>query len=75
MDNENPYLNEQIIYTLQFCRRVKIASASLTEQPSFDGFLVESLGKEREYQKVINGQQYAGHGNPSGAFSAENRHA
>jgi hypothetical protein len=59
VDNENPYLNEQIIYTLQFCRRVKIASASLTEQPSFDGFLVENLGKEREYQKVINGQQYA----------------
>jgi hypothetical protein len=59
VDNENPYLNEQINYTLQFCRRVKIASASLTEQPSFDGFLVESLGKEREYQKVINGQQYA----------------
>ncbi len=59
VDNENPYLNEQIIYTLQFCRRVKIASASLTDQPSFDGFLVENLGKEREYQKVINGQQYA----------------
>lgn len=58
VDNENPYLNEQIIYTLQFCRRVKIASASLTEQPSFDGFLVESLGKEKEYQRVINGQQY-----------------
>ena len=58
VDNANPYLNEQIIYTLLFCRRVKIASASLTEQPSFDGFLVESLGKEKEYQKVINGQQY-----------------
>lgn len=58
VDNENPYLNEQITYTFQFCRRVKIASASLTGQPSFDGFLVESLGKEKEYQKVINGQQY-----------------
>ena len=58
VDNENPYLNEQIIYTFQFCRRVKVASANLAEQPSFDGFLVESLGKEREFQKVINGQQY-----------------
>jgi hypothetical protein len=58
VDNESPYLNEQIVYSFQFCRRVKIANASLTEQPSFDGFLVESLGKEREYQKVINGQQY-----------------
>ena len=58
VDNENPYLNEQIIYTLLFCRRVKIASANLIEQPTFDGFLVASLGKEKEYQKVINGQQY-----------------
>jgi len=49
VDNENPYLNEQIIYTFQFCRRVKVASANLAEQPSFDGFLVESLGKEREF--------------------------
>lgn len=58
VDNENPYLNEQIIYTFRFCRRVKVASASLTEQPAFDGFLAQSLGKEREFQKVINGQQY-----------------
>jgi hypothetical protein len=58
VDNENPYLNEQIIYTFQFCRRVQIAGASLTEQPSFDGFLVENLGKEREYSKVVNGQEY-----------------
>lgn len=58
VDNEYPHLNEQITYTFQFCRRVKVASASLTEQPSFDGFLSESLGKEREFQKVINGRQY-----------------
>jgi len=58
VDNENPYINEQIVYTLQFCRRVQIAGASLTEQPSFDGFLVENLGKEKEYSKVINGQEY-----------------
>ena len=58
VDNENPFLNEQIIYTFQFCRRVKVTSANLAEQPAFDGFLVESLGKEREFQKVINGQQY-----------------
>lgn len=58
VDNEHPYLNEQIIYTFRFCRRIKVASASLVEQPSFDGFLVESLGKEREFEKVINGRQY-----------------
>lgn len=58
VDNENPFLNEQIICTFLFCRRVKVANASLTELPSFEGFVTEDLGKPREYQKVINGQQY-----------------
>ncbi len=58
VDNENPYLNEQIVCTFLFCRRVKVANANLSEQPSFEGFITEDLGKPREYQKVINGQQY-----------------
>jgi hypothetical protein len=58
VDTASPYLGQQIMYTFQFCRRVKVASASLTEQPAFDGFQAESLGKEVEFQKVINGQQY-----------------
>jgi len=58
IDNENPFLNEQIICTFLFCRRVKVANANLSEQPSFEGFITEDLGKPREYQKVINGQQY-----------------
>ncbi|MEI6126772.1 MAG: BatD family protein, partial [Pseudomonadota bacterium] len=58
VDNDSPYLNEQIICTLLFCRRLKIANASLTEQPSFEGFITEDLGKEKEYQKLINGQTY-----------------
>ncbi len=58
VDNERPYINQQIIYTFKFCRAVKIANASLTAAPSFDGFVKEDLGKEKEYQKVINGRQY-----------------
>lgn len=58
VDNKSPYLNEQIVYTLKFFHRVKVANARLTESPSFDGFITESLGKEKEYQTTINGQQF-----------------
>lgn len=58
VDNKNPHLYEQIIYRLKFFRRVKVANARLTESPSFEGFIIENIGKEREYQKVINGQTY-----------------
>ena len=58
VDNDRPYVYEQIIYTFKFCRAVKVANASLTETPSFDGFIKQELGKEKEYQKVINGRQF-----------------
>jgi hypothetical protein len=58
VDNDRPYVYEQIIYTFKFCRAVKVASASLTEAPFFDGFIKQKLGKENEYQKVINGRQF-----------------
>ncbi|MCP4716418.1 MAG: protein BatD, partial [Deltaproteobacteria bacterium] len=58
VDNERPYQYEQLVYRFKFYRRVKVANASLTESPNFEGFLSESLGKEAEYQKVINGQAY-----------------
>jgi len=52
-----PYVNEQIIYTFRLFRRVKIANASL-ENPSFEGFRVEPLGEERQYETVVNGKTY-----------------
>jgi hypothetical protein len=58
VDNASPFLNEQIVYSFKFCRRVRVANARLTEQPTLDGFISESLGKEKEYQKTINGQTY-----------------
>jgi len=58
VDNDKPYLNEQIIYKLKFFRRVKVANARLTEAPSMEGFIAEQLGKEQEFQRVINGQTY-----------------
>jgi hypothetical protein len=58
VDNKTPYVNEQIIYTFKFCYRGRVANARMAESPSFDGFITEQLGKEREYQSVINGRQY-----------------
>jgi len=58
VDNKNPYVNEQIIYTFKFYYRVKVANARLAESPSFEGFIAEQLGKEREYQSAINGRQF-----------------
>lgn len=58
VDVKQPYVNQQIICTFQFCRSVNVANANLTEQPSFEGFIVEDLGKPTEYQKLINGKHY-----------------
>ena len=49
VSTKTPYVNEQIIYTFRLFRRVKIANASL-ENPSFEGFRVEPLGEEQQYE-------------------------
>ncbi len=58
VDVENPYTHQQIIYTFRFFRRVQSVEAQW-DPPSFQGFWMEDLGKERQYEKVINGQRYA----------------
>jgi len=58
VDNDKPYLYEQIVYILKFYRSVKVANARLTKMPAFEGFITEDLGKEKEYQRIINGQSY-----------------
>jgi len=59
VDNERPYVNEQIVYVFKFFRAVKIADAILTNRPSFEGFIKEELGEEEgQYRKIINGRQY-----------------
>ena len=58
VDNERPYVYEQIVYVFKFFRAVKITDASLTGRPAFEGFIKEELGKENQYQKIINGRQY-----------------
>ena len=57
VSNTTPHVNEQVIYTFRLFRSIRIANASL-DSPSFQGFRVESLGKEKEYETTINGKTF-----------------
>ena len=59
IDNQNPYVHQQIIYSFKFHSRIQVGKAQLSGVPDFEGFVSESLGKEREYRRVINGQTYS----------------
>ncbi len=58
VDNEAPYVGEQIIYTFRLFSRIRIRGASL-DLPEFDGFWKEDLGEERSYHKVIDGMNWS----------------
>ncbi|MEW6443853.1 MAG: BatD family protein [bacterium] len=57
VDVESPYVNQQIVYTFRFFRRVQAVEAQW-DPPVFQGFWVEDLGKEGQYQQVLGGQSY-----------------
>ena len=54
VDNRSPFVNQQINYTFRFLNRAHVQNASLN-LPDFKGFWKEALGKQTQYQKVING--------------------
>jgi hypothetical protein len=55
---EHPFVHQQIVYTFRFFRRVQSVEAQW-DPPSFQGFWVEDLGKERQYEKIMSGHRYA----------------
>ncbi len=57
VDIKSPYVQQQINYTFRFYRMVDAAEANW-EPPTFQGFWVENLGKERQHKKVFNGKSY-----------------
>lgn len=57
VDVESPYVNQPVQYSFRFLRRVQAVEAQW-DPPPFDGFWVEDLGQERQYQRVLNGQTY-----------------
>jgi len=58
LDNYKPYLNQQIVYTFRYYRKIQTNNTSV-EYPEFKDFWVENLGKEESFETVINGQKYA----------------
>lgn len=54
VSNIQPFINEALVYTLKFQRRTPVAQAQL-QMPEFDGFWHEELGKQVEYEKIVNG--------------------
>ena len=57
VDKDSPFVNQQVLYTFRFFRRVQAMEANW-DAPSLQGFWAEDLGKERQYEKVIQGQRY-----------------
>ncbi|MBI5788930.1 MAG: protein BatD [Candidatus Schekmanbacteria bacterium] len=57
LSQTSAYYNQQLIYTLEFGRRVDVANARL-ELPKFEGFWVEELGKQKEEYRMLYGQRY-----------------
>lgn len=57
VDNETPYVGEQIVYSFRLFVRdeADVRSLNLTSLPDFQGFWKEELGKQRNYSTVING--------------------
>ena len=57
VDVERPYVNQQIVFAFRFLRRVQAVEAQW-DPPAFQGFWVEDMGKERQYQQALGGQNY-----------------
>ncbi|MBI3179405.1 MAG: protein BatD [Deltaproteobacteria bacterium] len=58
VSNREPYVGEQVVYTLRVLRRVRISDARL-DAPDFAGFSVQELGQQRDYTTVVRGREYA----------------
>ncbi len=55
---KNPYVQAQVIYTMQLFRRIDFAQASLTE-PVLAGGVVEKLGEDSNFSTERNGVLYS----------------
>ncbi|MEE2767312.1 MAG: BatD family protein [Pseudomonadota bacterium] len=54
----NPYVQAQILYTIQFLRKVDIVQASLSE-PVMEDAVIVKLGDDRNFSVMRNGYRYA----------------
>ena len=57
LSSETPYVGQRIVYTWRFYRSVRLADANV-DLPDFEGFIVEELGDQREFNTTLNGKSY-----------------
>ena len=57
LSTESPYVGQRIVYTWKFYRSVRLADANV-DLPDFEGFIVEELGEQREFNTTLNGKNY-----------------
>ncbi len=57
VDDDTPFVGQQVIYTLKLYRAVPLASANL-DLDGFDDVVVEDLGDQRDYEATYQGRRY-----------------
>ncbi len=57
VSNKTPYIGEQVLYTIRFYTQIPAQNVQM-KTPEFDGFIKESLGDSKSYQRVMNGQAW-----------------
>lgn len=57
IDNQEIYLQQQILYTVKIHLSRDIQRGQLT-QPDLEGAIVEQIGEDQDYQEIIDGVRY-----------------
>jgi len=57
VDNNTPFVGEQVSYTFKFFNRAQLANAQLG-LPEFKGFLKEGPDRQKEAEQVVNGVKW-----------------
>ena len=57
LSTNEAYVHQQLNYKLKFYTAYRIQETKLS-LPEFEGFWVENVGKEKQYQETVNGQEY-----------------
>jgi len=58
VDDESPYVNEQIAYTFTFLRRVRILEGTRYERPDWTGFWNEEIDVTEPTEVTVEGRRY-----------------
>ncbi|MFT4563739.1 MAG: hypothetical protein ACI9BW_003497 [Gammaproteobacteria bacterium] len=58
VDNENPYVQQQIIFTARLLRRIELNDAQMTEPSTESDAIIKRLGTDATYNTMRDGKRY-----------------